>query len=127
VQHKEHEMAASLKAIKEAKLKVYRTEGAYPRGKRVLTDDECSTLHEAMLAIDGKLPGVSKRKGWEIANEVLDGHGIETIDAGNNAKSPWIKYVNMGDTYDTTVLTHGNRSTCYLGCWGDIVERGNYD
>jgi len=60
------------------------------------------------------------------ANEIIGGYGVEYIPKGNNAKSPAIEYVNLGDTYDTTLLLiDGDKIR--VGCWGDIVERGNYD
>ena len=56
---------------------------------------------------------------------LLDGCGVEHIPAGRNAKSPAITYVNMGDTYTPTIVwVRGRYRVC---CWGDIVERGNYD
>jgi len=59
-------------------------------------------------------------------NEILGAHVVEHIPAGSNAKSPAIDYVNMGDTYDATILRlPGGRYR--VGCWGDIVERGSYN
>ncbi len=58
-------------------------------------------------------------------NEILDGTGVEKIEKGNNAKSPAIMYVNMGDTYDDTVMWVNKRFV--YGNWGSIVERGNYE
>jgi hypothetical protein len=59
-------------------------------------------------------------------DRILRTYGVEYIPAGHNAKSPGIHYCNAGDTYATTLMYvcgHGYR----VGCWGDIVERGNYD
>lgn len=50
--------------------------------------------------------------------------GVEHIDAGTNARSPAIDYLNTGDSYDLTLLYIRGRFR--VGCWGDIVERGNY-
>jgi len=58
-------------------------------------------------------------------SDIIDGFGMESIQEGNNSRSPAIYYVNMGDTYDTTILwVNGNFR---VGSWGDIVERGNYN
>jgi hypothetical protein len=58
-------------------------------------------------------------------DKVLGTCGVEYIPKGHNAKSPAILYCNTGDTYDTTILKINGRFR--IGCWGDIVERGNYD
>jgi hypothetical protein len=61
----------------------------------------------------------------DAIDTILGTHGVERIDRGHNAKSPTIVYCNAGDTYDTTVLKVNGRFR--VGCWGDIVERGQYD
>ena len=60
----------------------------------------------------------------EAINELMDGCGVEYIPAGRNRRSPAIEYVNVGDTYLTTIMWVRGRYV--VGCWGDIVERGNY-
>ena len=60
-----------------------------------------------------------------IASEITECHGVEYIEAGRGAKSPTIEYVNAGDPYITTLMW--TRGRYCIGCWGDIVERGNYD
>ena len=60
-----------------------------------------------------------------MLDKALGTFGVEYIAKGHNVKSPAIEYCNAGDTYATTVLyVNGNYR---VGCWGDIVERGNYD
>jgi hypothetical protein len=60
-----------------------------------------------------------------VASEITKCHGVEFIPHGKNAKSPSIEYVNAGDSYATTLMwTRGRYVVC---CWGDIVERGDYD
>lgn len=51
--------------------------------------------------------------------------GVEYIPAGSNKRSPAITYLNTGDCYDLTLMYVNGRFR--LGCWGDIVERGNYN
>jgi hypothetical protein len=58
-------------------------------------------------------------------SEIIGGFGVEHIPAGRNSKSPSITYVNMGDTYRTTLLWVNGKFR--IGDWGSIVERGNYD
>jgi hypothetical protein len=61
----------------------------------------------------------------EEVSGILNLHGHEYIDAGKGQKSPAIEYVNSGDTYKVTLLyVHGRGFK--VGCWGDIIERGNY-
>lgn len=55
---------------------------------------------------------------------VLGTYGVEYIPAGNNTKSPAIHYCNAGDPYATTILKVNGHFR--VGCWGDLVERGNY-
>lgn len=59
-------------------------------------------------------------------NEIGGFHGVEYIRHGSNKKSPSIEYLNAGDTYSCTfMIIDGKRLR--IGCWGDIVERGNYE
>jgi len=60
----------------------------------------------------------------EDISAILDQFGHETIQAGSNARSPRIDYVNTGDTYSVTILFV--RGKFRVGDWGSIVERGNY-
>jgi hypothetical protein len=57
----------------------------------------------------------------EICNVILGGFGVETITPQENRFSLALDYVNMGDTYTSTI-------TYFDGLWrvcsyGDIVER----
>jgi hypothetical protein len=56
---------------------------------------------------------------------IIGGYGVEFIPAGTGSRSPSIRYVNLGDTYETTVLYM--RGQFRIGCWGDVVERGQYE
>jgi hypothetical protein len=69
-------------------------------------------------------PGLHELKMYAI-NKVMHGFGVEYIPGGNNSKSPSIEYINMGDTYTTTIcFVNGKYRVC---SWGDIVERGEYN
>jgi hypothetical protein len=59
-----------------------------------------------------------------MADELCETCGVEYIEKGSTAKSPAIEYLNAGDTYAATLLYVNGRYR--VGCWGDIVERGNY-
>jgi len=60
-----------------------------------------------------------------IANILLGGHGVESIE-GNYLDGYYqnvqLSYVNMGDTYSTTIIFDNLRQDFLLTSWGDIVE-----
>jgi hypothetical protein len=95
--------------------------------KRGFSREQATAIRAEMESFHRKhwKGGVIPRNTLERINSVINGHGVESIARGHNDKSPRIEYVNMGDSYATTILwTRGRFS---VGCWGDIVERGNYD
>lgn len=51
--------------------------------------------------------------------------GVEYTARGKNRRSPAIDYLNTGDSYGLTILRVNGMFR--LGCWGNIVERGNYE
>lgn len=51
------------------------------------------------------------------ANRAMNGHGVESLWPDY----PNFRYVNMGDTYDTTLCYTGQ--SFHVGSWGDWVER----
>ena len=95
--------------------------------KRGFAEAEAIKIRELMEKYEKKHPAGDRAPvhTLEAISGVMDGCGYEYIKHGHNAKSPAIHYVNMGDTYSTTVLFV--RGNFQIGCWGNIVERGNYD
>jgi len=64
----------------------------------------------------------------EAVAELLNLDGPEYIPRGRNVRtSPAFYYLNAGDTYRTTILMIRPGQTFRIGCWGDIVERGDYE
>jgi hypothetical protein len=61
---------------------------------------------------------------FERLSGVIGGFGVEYIPAGEGSRSPSVLYINKGDTYRTTIMWVRGRFV--VGCWGDIVERGQY-
>ena len=57
------------------------------------------------------------RDALERANAAMNGHGVE----GLYPNFPNFYYVNMGDTYSTTLCFTGK--SFYIGTWGDWVEK----
>lgn len=69
--------------------------------------------------------GACRPSRMRAIDRILRTCGVEYIPKGHNRRSPAIYYCNTGDTYDTTIMKINGRFR--VGCWGDIVERGNYD
>lgn len=65
------------------------------------------------------------RTRMQRIDAIIGTYGVEYTAPGHNTKSPAITYCNAGDTYATTILKVNGRFR--VGCWGDIVERGDYD
>ncbi len=68
--------------------------------------------------------GVHRYSRMARIDAVLETHGVEYVPAGKGTRSPAFSYCNTGDTYGTTILCVNDRFR--VGCWGDLVERGNY-
>lgn len=87
--------------------------------------EEAKAIRQLMERFAQRHPyGTRPTVTMDKINDIMRGHGVEYIPAGSSSRSPAIEYVNMGDTYDTTVMWV--RGTFRIGCWGDIVERGAY-
>ena len=59
-------------------------------------------------------------------DEVMDGHGVEAIRGryvDGYHQDIQAVYVNMGDTYDITILLDHETGNYVLTTWGDWVER----
>ena len=69
--------------------------------------------------------GVPYQTLLEEADRLLNGHGVEYIQsqADTMRSQDGLSYVNMGDTYDTTLLYDHKTGRFSVGSWGDIVER----
>lgn len=59
-----------------------------------------------------------KRPALRQACEILGGEDVEGFYLKDNRLCA---YVNMGDTYATTILRIGN--SLQVGSWGDVAER----
>lgn len=89
-----------------------------------VSSEDAKRIREEMEVATYSLNSRAKRNALAVIDHVLRGCGVEWIEPGNNMRSPGIDYVNMGDTYATTVMLIRGRFR--IGCWGDIVEMGNY-
>lgn len=66
-----------------------------------------------------------RQAALDYANELLGGNGIEYIESQQDTMRhrEGLSYVNMGDTYDTTLIYDHKTGRFYVGAWGDWVER----
>lgn len=99
------------------------------KGGQPLDDGAAAAVRAAMelaesTRFDFAHPHRSARRAMEYIDRLIGGYGVEYIPTGSGNRSPSIRYVNLGDTYETTILYV--RGQFRVGCWGDIVERGNY-
>jgi len=63
----------------------------------------------------------------DYANKVLNGHGVEAVQledyqVDNYYYNIVLLYVNMGDTYDTTLCYDTEKGEFLIGSWGDWLE-----
>jgi hypothetical protein len=63
----------------------------------------------------------------DAANAVLGGHGVEALPCEYCFVDRYYQniialYVNMGDTYDTTIYYDTNLEIFRVGSWGDFFE-----
>lgn len=62
-------------------------------------------------------------------NETIRGSGVEALElepgsfANCDRNAEYWDYVNLGDTYKTTVMRHSRTGKFRVCCWGDIAER----
>ena len=61
----------------------------------------------------------------DACNRVLGGYGVEAIFGPDSCTRPVLLYINLGDTYDTTLLYEPAKDRFSVGSWGDYVERHN--
>lgn len=106
------ELAEAFPKINSGKLKELADALAYP--DKVAEDD-----NEFVKAVD---------EAMDKANEVLDGHGVESVagegsDLGKYWRDTILLYVNLGDTYDTTVCFDPDEEEFFIGSWGDFFEK----
>ena len=56
----------------------------------------------------------------EALNEILGGFGVEGVFSDDSITEPAFAYVNMGDTYDPTIVLYNG--SYRVTSWGDTVE-----
>lgn len=57
-------------------------------------------------------------------NDIVGGYGVEGLGPGRSGDyAPPYEYINMGDTYATTLIYDRDADRLYIGDWGTIVEQ----
>ena len=57
------------------------------------------------------------------ANSILDGHGVESLDVETRRGGRlFAEYVNMGDTYVSTLIYDHHADRFRITSWGDLLE-----
>ncbi len=95
-----------------------------------VTEVDAAAIAAAIKAAreDRAEPEVAVDDALEVANKILKGHGIEAIRSGQYLVDHYFRdivalYVNMGDTYETTLLYETDKDRFLVTSWGDWVER----
>lgn len=73
------------------------------------------------LLNDWKHESISSRDMMTEANGLLEGHGVEHIRSRNGRAEAY--YVNMGDTYNATILLDIHKNRVEATDWGSWVEK----
>lgn len=55
-------------------------------------------------------------------NVVIEGFGVEAIFSQRSCTQPYAEYVNLGDTYTTTLVYLLGSERWRVASWGDVVE-----
>lgn len=66
-------------------------------------------------------PPFSSEIRMAIADELLEGYGVESIDRKETKTGRSILYSNQGDTY-TLTLCRTCKDTYRVCCWGDLIK-----
>ena len=56
----------------------------------------------------------------EAMNQIIEGYGVEVIDAKDTKSRQCVSYVNMGDAYVATIC-RTNANKYRVCCWVDLV------
>lgn len=103
----------------------------FPSVKKLSEGLNISTA-DARLIRSAMDAGQSVQKVLRLADKIMDAHGVEYIQSGEDTMydKDGLDFVNMGDTYDTTLIFDHRKGRFIVSSWGDIVERdrtGRFD
>jgi hypothetical protein len=61
----------------------------------------------------------------EACDCILDGFGIEVVRNPESCTKFWFSYVNMGDSYASTIVYHHESDVFEVSTWADVL--GEYE
>ena len=96
---------------------------AFPKLTPEQAEELARALQTAVDSDDENAPD----EAMEAANRILNGHNVEGIRGEDyQVDKYWMDtvllYVNLGDTYDTTILYDTEDKEFSIGSWGDFME-----
>ena len=62
------------------------------------------------------------RRTLDTAEKILDGCGREFLYSVADFDGGGVEYVNMGDTYNSTLMFDYTKGKFIVGSWGELVE-----
>jgi hypothetical protein len=90
-----------------------------------LKKNQLKDLSKRLYAAEGRPKAVDRVLGE--ANDLLSGFGVEAVRGNYHVDNHYYEivglYVNMGDTYNATILYDTDRQKFYVTSWGDWVEQ----
>lgn len=94
--------------------------------RAILQNRSRISLEDSYKAVVGVYPS-SNDTLQEVKLDLIDALRLVPSSTGveylrTNKRSVW--YLNLGDTYDTTLMFHTGRYR--VGSWGDVVEKDDY-
>jgi len=92
-------------------------------------DDESNVIERYAEKLNGEhLSQNSVEDAMDNANKYLEGYGVETItDENESVDNYWRDaiglYINMGDTYEKTIVYDTKERQFLVTSWGDFVDK----
>lgn len=98
--------------------------------QHILTGKLCPSELLEMLGSKYKLGSNTNELILTAANHILEGHGLESVTSMDYYSYYWghtiFTYVNMGDTYNTTILYDIRKERLLVTTLGDYLKRCKY-
>lgn len=80
-------------------------------------------LDQTFRATTNALSMRTLRAAMELADKTMHGHGVEEIVGFKNSAMTTVAcYVNMGDTYSSTIIYDCLADKFYVGTYGDWIQ-----
>ena len=94
--------------------------------RKLLDSAEVVRNHPAAIALDSAClnPPTLAMMRLAALDDEIKGYGVEYVSGIGSSQS--FEYINMGDTYATTIVRFNNGRYCVADI-GSIIERGNYE